>query len=386
MSDKNTNNYDVLIIGAGIQGVGIAQACALQGWTVGVIEKAEEVATGTSSKSSKLIHGGLRYLETRQFSLVKECLRERRILCEIAPNLVRLQSFFLPIYRHNSRNAWTVSLGLSLYSLLSSKGQDSDFCKHPIDKASELGLSSQNLCSLFEYYDAQTDDRLLTKAVADSAIKHGADFIFDQQVNKITREKGLYHIKTDKNKLIACKFLINAGGPWINKIANLCRPPIPKIPITWVKGSHIVVNKPAPQHCFYVESPSDLRPVFILPWYGKLMIGTTESKFSDNPERVSCNEQEAHYLLSIANHYLPSLNANQEDVCDSFAGLRVLPRDNKNPNKKARDTQIITGENYFAVYGGKLTAYRITAEKVAKQIHDLKGEKSNYKSTAKVIL
>ncbi len=386
MSKATNKCYDVLIIGAGIQGVGIAQACALQGWKVALLEKAEEVATGTSSKSSKLIHGGLRYLETLQFSLVKECLRERRILCEIAPELVKLQSFYLPIYKNNSRHAWTISLGLSLYSLLSSKEQDSDFYKHSIDKASELGLSSQNLSSLFEYYDAQTDDRLLTRAVADSAIDHGAEFMFKQQVKQIKKHNDLYYVQTDKNKNISCRFLINAGGPWINKIAELCSPPIPTIPIAWVKGSHIVINKPAPQHCFYVESPSDQRPVFILPWYGKLLIGTTESKFSDDPDELSCNEQETDYLLSIANHYLPSLNANKKDVCDSFAGLRVLPSDNKNANKKARDTQIIVGENYFAVYGGKLTAYRTTAEKVAKQIHSLKDEQKIYKSSAKVKL
>ncbi|MEE8428710.1 MAG: FAD-dependent oxidoreductase, partial [Gammaproteobacteria bacterium] len=172
MTDKS---YHVGIIGGGIHGVGVAQRAAAQGYTVLVVEKTG-LAAGTSSRSSKLIHGGLRYLESAQFGLVKECLRERSILLQIAPELVRLQPFMIPVYRKTRRRPWQLRLGLGLYALLGGMAKENRFTTIPRRNWDQLdGLSTAGLEKVYRYRDAQTDDALLTRAVMNSAQELGAE-------------------------------------------------------------------------------------------------------------------------------------------------------------------------------------------------------------------
>ncbi|MEE8343300.1 MAG: FAD-dependent oxidoreductase, partial [Gammaproteobacteria bacterium] len=168
-------SYHVGIIGGGIHGVGVAQRAAAQGYTVLVLEKAG-LAAGTSSRSSKLIHGGLRYLESAQFGLVRECLRERSLLLQIAPELVRLQPFMVPVYRHTRRRPWQLRLGLSLYALLGGMDKENRFTTIPRRHWDQLdGLATEGLEKVYRYRDAQTDDALLTRAVMNSAQELGAE-------------------------------------------------------------------------------------------------------------------------------------------------------------------------------------------------------------------
>lgn len=358
---------DAIVIGAGIQGAGVAQALAACGYQVQLIEQASHAAAETSSNSSKLIHGGLRYLETAQFSLVRECLKERATLCKIAPDLVRLSPFYIPVYQGQARTAPWIFAGLCLYRLLGG----GIFRKHSAIKAKTLGIDAAGLTNVFEYQDAQTDDAALTRAVIDSAQSLGADIAFNEKVIAVEQSDQGFRLLSQSGKVFGAPCLINASGAYINEVARLCAA-LPQIPIELVQGTHLVLDYPAPSGCIYTASPDDGRPVFLLPWRGKLMIGTTEHSLGSNPYAKGITYEERAYLMRAAKHCLPALREQDIEVIDTYCGVRVLPSGQQNANKKIRDTQLITSINrnhqYLAIYGGKLTAYRATAEKVVKTL------------------
>ncbi|HIO13712.1 MAG TPA: FAD-dependent oxidoreductase, partial [Chromatiales bacterium] len=213
---------DVLVIGAGIQGVGIAQAAAAAGYSVQVLEQYPQVATGSSSRSTKLIHGGLRYLESNQFSLVRECLLERRYLLRNAPHLVRLVPFLIPVYRHSMRPAWMIRAGLTFYALLGSLRREARFCKIPRRDWKNLdGLEQDGLVAVYQYYDAQTDDAALTAAVMQSALDLGAQLITSATVERIDLSAAnpavSYH-RAGTRDCVEARVVINATGPWVGQI------------------------------------------------------------------------------------------------------------------------------------------------------------------------
>lgn len=369
-------SYDIAIIGAGIQGAGIAQAAAAQGWSVVVVEQYAEPAMGTSSKSSKLIHGGLRYLETFQLTLVRECLREKSLLKTVAPSIVKQRYFVIPIYGASRRSPFIIQIGLWLYRLLAGLSRDSEIRRYDRSEWHEHpGLNKDGLRAIFAYTDAQTDDRLLTQAVLRSAQSLGAVALFDFEVNEIHKKENGFELQSTQGGRISAGFLVNAAGPWINKVAvrlkSFSDKSVPVFDIDLVQGSHIVIDKPALPDCYYFEAPEDGRAVFVLPWKGKTLVGTTEVIFTGDPAACVPSEKEIKYLLDVYNHYFPADPAGRNTVIESFAGLRVLPRNKKNPNSRSRDTIICETNDfpgYIAVYGGKLTAYRATAEKVVKKL------------------
>ncbi len=366
-------NYDIIIIGAGIQGAGVAQAACAEGYRVLVVEQYTKPAQGTSSRSSKLIHGGLRYLETAQFSLVYECLQERKRLLKNAPHLVKLVPFYIPVYEKSHRKPWKIRLGLALYSLLSF----TPFESIPKSKWSSLkGLNVQGLKAVFKYYDGQTDDKKLTQAVLASAKTLGADIIFSSHVESIAIGSKLCRvtiINDGKKELLKSLLVINAAGPWVKSIVKRSSPIITAQPkIDLVQGTHIIVPKTSKLlGMYYLEAPQDQRAVFVMPWKGQLLIGTTEVTYSGDPADVAPLKTEIQYLLSVYNHYF-SANLSQSDVIASFAGLRVLPQSVGSAFSRPRDT-LLVGDNgdqsrMFSLYGGKLTAYRATAEKVVLRL------------------
>ena len=223
-ADTNIRPYDVVVIGAGIQGAGIAQAAAVCGYKTLVIEKFPLPGMGTSCKSSKLIHGGLRYLESGQFSLVRECLQERKRLLKNAPELVKSIPFYIPVYSNSSRPSWKIWLGLCIYSLFSLKPFE-------IVKKTQWpfldNIQTKNLKHVFKYYDAQTDDQLLTQSVAKSAQKFGADFIYSAKFrsSEFQQESHIIHyVKDEINNTIKSKYLINCSGPWIEETQKKIQP------------------------------------------------------------------------------------------------------------------------------------------------------------------
>ena len=363
--------YDLVVVGAGIHGAAVAQAAAVKGYSVLVVERREAAAMETSRASSKLIHGGLRYLETAQFKLVYECLREQKILLRNAPHLVKRQPFYIPVYSHSQRRPWWIFLGLNCYRLLAGWRSDNDIQKIPRREWRQLGINQENLRAVFRYFDAQTDDQQLTRAVLQSAQSLGAEVRFDCAISSAIKHDGFQLNLTDGAQ-IRYRTLINAGGPWANEIAELLNAPTQ--PLDWVQGSHIVLRQSSFPGCFYVEAPQDKRAVFVLPWQGHTLVGTTEVILK-NPNAAP-TQAEIDYLLGVYNYYFPEFPQGPKDIQQIFAGVRVLPKDERKANKRSRETIFTTtaDKNYVGIYGGKLTSYRATADKALKLVMPVLGE------------
>ncbi|NOY67276.1 MAG: glycerol-3-phosphate dehydrogenase/oxidase [Gammaproteobacteria bacterium] len=370
--------YDVVIIGGGIHGAGCAQAAAAQGYSCLLLEQYTQPAQGTSSRSSKLIHGGLRYLETGQFSLVKECLRERRRLLKNAPDLVKLIPFYIPVYKHSKRPPWMIRLGLMLYFLFGG-GYFKSIAKNEWSQLDSI--RTDNLVAVYRYWDAQTDDAALTRAVLESASSLNADIIMSAHFEKAQRNEDGYHVTYSRNeKSLECqaRCLINAAGPWINQLLEKITPEPAVLAIDLIAGTHLVLPGHLGKGIYYLESPSDGRAVFAAPWKNNILIGTTETVFNGTPDSISPTQEEINYLLSIYNHYFDK-NLKTSDVVSSFAGCRVLPASDNSAFHRSRETIILADNkndpHLLSIYGGKLTAYRATAETVMNHIRLILGKK-----------
>ncbi|MEQ1575418.1 MAG: FAD-dependent oxidoreductase, partial [Vicinamibacterales bacterium] len=319
--------WDVIVVGAGIHGAGVAQAAAAGGHRVLVLEQTG-IGAGTSSRSSKLIHGGLRYLETYQLRLVRECLRERAILLAIAPDLVRLQRFHVPIYGHTRRRPWLLRTGLSLYGVLAGLDRNTRWGQVPRARWNTLdGLDLNGLQHVFWYQDGQTDDLQLSRAVMRSAQALGAELrIPVRMVGAMLTADGIT-VRCDTprgTEEMHARVLINAGGPWADAVARRIAPAVPVPTVERVQGSHIVLTGTIAQGIYYVESPRDGRAVFIMPWHGQTLVGTTEVRFQGDPADVAPTASELRYLQGIARQYFPRFRAPEADrIASSFAGLRV---------------------------------------------------------------
>ena len=374
------SEFDVVVIGAGIHGAGVAQAAAAAGYSVLVLEK-NDVGTGTSCKSSKLIHGGLRYLESYQFSLVRKSLKERALLCRLAPELVKLQPFYIPIYKTTSRRPFHIWLGLSLYALLGGLHKNNLFKCISRKKVEKLdGLSKTELQKVYRYYDGQTNDIKLTQAVMDSAQQLGTKLIYPVKIESIIKNEKVFNVSYEESgsqKEVQAKVVVNSAGPWVNELHKEVTPTPNSLDIDLVQGSHIILNTPAPSGIYYLEA-HDQRAVFVMPYEFegemKTMVGTTEKLFKSNPDEVKASDEEVEYLVTLYKTYFPEpMNVS---VIHQFAGLRVLPKDNGSMFSRPRDTMLHWAlPGLLTLYGGKLTAYRSTSELVLKKIKPLLGKR-----------
>lgn len=368
---------EVAIIGGGINGAGIAQAAAAAGYRATLIERSDWAA-GTSGKSSKLIHGGLRYLETAQLGMVYHSLQEREWLLQNAPTLVHPVRFHIPIYRETRRRPWQIRAGLSLYRLLSRFRRFSDFRSLDSGEWQRLdGLRTDGLQAVFQYWDAQTDDAELTRAVVHSATALGTETLCPAELLSAEQTGDGYRLllQTANGEVSGrARVLINAAGPWINRVADRIRPPVSKRSLSLIAGAHIVVPGSLEAGIFYMEAPQDGRAVFAMPWRDRTLIGTTETEFDADPDSVAAGEEEQRYLQDAFSHYFPQRST---DVEEAFAGLRVLPHNGSSPFSRSREAFIqcvpVTEPRMIAVYGGKLTTYRHTAEKVARLLQPTLG-------------
>jgi glycerol-3-phosphate dehydrogenase len=369
--------YDVVIVGGGIHGAGVLQAAAAAGHSALLIERLG-LASGTSSRSSKLIHGGLRYLESGQFSLVRESLRERAIHLRIAAELVELKPFFLPVYRDTRRRPWQLKLGLWMYALLGGFDASTRFGAVPRREWPSLdGLETRGLDAVIRYHDAQTDDALLTRAVVQSALSLGAELAMPASFTgaSLTDDGVTVAYSRDGAAKEECsaRVLVNAAGPWAPHVAGLIRPAIPIPDVDLVQGTHIVLPFPVTAGIYYVESPTDGRAVFVMPWYGATLIGTTETPYHGEPEKVHPLPSEEDYLLAVAHHYFPAFrNLGRENIIQRFAGLRVLPAASQAAFDRSRETIFSTDREskprVLGIYGGKLTGWRAAAAHVLARI------------------
>lgn len=364
---------DILVVGAGIHGAAVAYAAARRGYRVHVIEQFGRPAEGTSSRSSKLIHGGLRYLETGQLRLVRECLHAQRALLRERPSLVQLTPFYLPVYTHTTRPAWKIAFGLWLYRLLG--GQR--FCRIPASEWHELdGLDSHDLRAVFRYFDAQTDDRALTEAVLADAQALGAGVAFNTRLEQAECTAARCRVRCHGpagTEEFTATCVVNAAGPWVNLVLERMTPHPAPLDIELVQGTHIVVPGRLTQGIYYLEAPQDRRAVFVMPWRGHTLIGTTETLYRGDPADVQPLPSEQSYLLAVYNHYFNS-RLELTDIMDSFAGLRVLPAGKGRAFTRPRDTVLHCDDSMprvVSIYGGKLTSHAHTAEQVMKMLEPI---------------
>lgn len=363
-------DYDVAVIGAGIHGAGVAQAAAAAGYRVLVLEQYSLPALGTSSRSSKLIHGGLRYLESGQFRLVWECLQERARLLKNAPHLVRLAPFLIPVYRETQRRPWKIAVGLSIYSL---------FSRLPFSWVSRHrwkdldGLRREGLQTVFSYYDAVTDDARLTRAVLASAVSLGAELRLSACFVGATLNAGGADLRfrtAEGHHRITSRVIVNTAGPWVNAVLSKITPSQSLYPMELVQGTHIQLPGRV-SGIYYVEAPQDRRAVFVIPWRDTILVGTTETPYEGDPADVHPLAAEIDYLLGVYNYYFTCQRSRQK-IQDAFAGLRVLPAGEEGAFFRSRETVLkencVSRPRLVTLYGGKLTAYRATATKVMKKI------------------
>ncbi len=370
------SEHDVIVVGAGIHGAGVAQAAAAAGQRVLLLEQ-EHPAFGTSGRSSKLIHGGLRYLESGQLQLVRESLRERALMLQNAPELVQLKPFHIPLYQQTRRRPWQIRIGLSLYALLGGFKNGNGFGTVPRREWPELdGLNTQHLHTVFRYFDAQTDDALLTQAVLRSAQQLGVEFCAPARLTHAQlHPEGVHvtYLENGHSRSARARVLVNATGPWVNHTLSLITPKQPARLIELVQGTHLIVPGEATRGIYYVESPRDGRAIFVMPWYGQIMIGTTETRYRGDPGAVRPLQTEINYLLQTLKHYFPAYRRlSGADITRSFAGIRVLPAGGGHAFHRPRETLLDVDRErqprLLSIFGGKLTGWRATAEKVMQRI------------------
>ncbi|HEX5993034.1 MAG TPA: glycerol-3-phosphate dehydrogenase/oxidase, partial [Thermomicrobiales bacterium] len=319
-----SHRFDLIVIGAGINGAGIARDAALRGLRVLILDKGD-VAGGTTSWSTRLIHGGLRYLEHREVGLVRESLRERERLLRLAPHLVRPLPLLLPIYRGDKRGQWLIRAGMVAYDVLS-RGKSLP-SHRMLDRASVLGrapgLAESGLLGAALYHDAQVEyaERLALENVLDARTR-GAEVCTYHQVRDILTENGRVaavvgnDVLTGESFRYAAPVVVNVAGPWVDDVLAGCnRGQQPRM-IGGSKGSHIVVDPflGAPRDALYAEARQDGRPFFIIPWNDLYLIGTTDTRYDGNLDRVIAEDWEIDLLLDETNRVIPSAKLTRDSV------------------------------------------------------------------------
>ena len=385
--------FDVIVIGGGINGAGVARDAALRGLKTILVEK-NDFASGSSSWSSRLIHGGLRYLEYFEFPLVRESLKEREVLLRTAPHLVTPLQLTIPIYGDRSRPYWKIWAGMILYDLFS---YDKTLPSHrmlPKQKFKQLfrSLDSENLSGGSQYYDGQVTlaERLCLENII-SAQNAGATVLNYAEVIELPIKDSRITDVVCKDKLTGESFtisssadavVINTAGPWIDRVCQRGRKAGEQVKIGdakkngGTKGSHIVVDPfpGAPRSTLYVEAKSDGRPFFIIPWLDKYLIGTTDLPYKDDINNIKADNEEIDYLLRETNSIIPTAKLERNDVKFTYSGVRPLPNsDGKKPGSITRKHIIFDHrkegvKNLFTLIGGKLTTYRNVGEEIVDLI------------------
>ncbi|GAC1030292.1 glycerol-3-phosphate dehydrogenase [Pseudomonas sp. No.21] len=365
--------YDLAVVGGGINGVGIAADAAGRGLSVFLCEK-DDLAQHTSSASSKLIHGGLRYLEHYEFRLVREALAEREVLLAKAPHIVRPMRFVLP-HRPHLRPAWMIRAGLFLYDHLGKRE------KLPGSRGLKFGAGSPlkaDIARGFEYSDCWVDDARLVVLNAMAARERGAHVHTRTRCVSARRSKGLWHIhleRADGTLLsIRARALVNAAGPWVAKFIKDDLKQKSPYGIRLIQGSHIVVPRLYEGEHAYILQNEDRRIVFAIPYLERFtLIGTTDREYQGDPAKVAISAEETAYLLDVVNRHFKQ-QIGEKDILRTYSGVRPLCDDESDdPSAVTRDYTLSLeahpGEApLLSVFGGKLTTYRKLAESALAQL------------------
>lgn len=367
--------FDLLVIGGGITGCGIAREAALRGLSVALVEK-DDFASGTSSRSSRLIHGGVRYLEHGQIHLVFESSAERRHLLALAPHLVRPLAFTWPIYRGARISRWKLGLGLTVYDALALFRNVRRHRRLGVRGVLERepGLATRGLRGGALYYDASTDDARLALANALGAAERGAIVVNHAPVTSLWHSNGRVRGARVNDALsnatvdIRASVVINATGPWSDALRALDTAAEPRQRASAVRGSkgtHVAVPREriGNHDALTLLSPVDGRVMFVLPWGDLSVVGTTDTFTSSSPDEVRASEADVAYLLSSANTFFPAASLTRGDVVAAWAGIRpLIPSTRETPGAVSREHAVATSASgLVSISGGKLTTYRVMA-------------------------
>nr|WP_216672734.1 glycerol-3-phosphate dehydrogenase [Corallococcus exiguus] len=379
-----SESFDLLVIGGGVTGAGAARDAALRGLKVALVER-EDFASGTSSRSSRLIHGGLRYLEHGHLGLVFESSIERRRLLHLAPHLVRPLAFIWPVYEGARVPRWKLNAGLMLYDALSLFRNVKAYQRLSLKQLveAEPGIRSEGLKGGARYYDAATDDARLTLANALGASEAGAVVLNHASVKRLVLEDGkvkgavvVDHL-TGLEHTVHARAVVNATGPWSDEIRRLDSSQQERTgpAVRGSKGVHIAVPRSRLNigDALTLLSPVDGRVMFILPADAFTLIGTTETATRAHPAEVRASEADVAYLLSSANAFFPEANLTREDMVSAWAGIRPLAASGYHGNSDAgsasREHSIdVSPSGVLAISGGKLTTFRVMARDVVNAV------------------
>jgi glycerol-3-phosphate dehydrogenase len=388
--------FDLAIIGGGINGCGIARDAAGRGHSVFLCEM-NDLASGTSSWSTKLVHGGLRYLEYYEFRLVREALIEREILWQIAPHLIRPLRFVLP-HHDGLRPAWLLRLGLFLYDHIGGRHllpptRSVDLTRDEVGRP----LIPNRYTKGFEYSDCFVDDARLVVLTARDAADRGAEIRTRSRAVAIRQEEGIWQLTVENTtsgarSTIQARVLVNAGGPWVEDVLALGAGVNAKAKVRLVQGSHIVVRELYAHDRAYMFQNSDGRIVFVIPYQDDFtLIGTTDRDFHGEPSKVKASAEEIQYLCDSVGEYLAK-PVRPQDVVWSYAGVRPLYDDGASEAKAATREYVFEldtpgGAPLLSIFGGKITTYRRLAEEALERLAPyLNGTKAREGWTAKAPL
>jgi glycerol-3-phosphate dehydrogenase len=374
MARLQDETFDILVIGGGITGAGIARDAALRGFRTALVEKGD-FASGTSSKSSKLIHGGIRYLENFEFGLVFEASQERRRLRKIAPHLVKPLPFLMPIYRSSKRGYWLIRAGMWLYDILAlfRNVQRHRMLRPQAVAASEPEVDQRDLAGAARFYDCQVDDARLTLATILDASRYGAVVTNYTQVVGLLKDGGwvvgaqVRDVLSGEEFAGRARVTLNATGVWVDEIQRLDDPGTVQ-QLRPTKGIHVLVPRQRfnNRHAVAFTSPADGRLMFLVPWGRYALIGTTDTDYQGDLDRVYAEGQDVQYVLDAVNSAFPTVRLTRDDVVSTFAGTRPLISEQiASSYKVSREHKIFDSPSGFlSIAGGKLTTYRAMAEQM----------------------
>ncbi len=353
------NQFDVLVIGGGILGAGIARDAALRGLKVALVDKAD-FASGTSSRSTKLIHGGFRYLEQGAFGLVAESCRERAILQRNAPHLVKPVPFLFAVYEGDVRPLWKMRFGMTLYDWLALYRNTASHQTLSVAATlmKEPHLRRAGLRGAVQFYDCQEDDARFCLDNILHAAELGAVCANYCEVTGLVRQGDRVVAAKTADFDIRANWLVNATGPWINRLS-------PQVRLSPTKGVHLLLAHRSERGIFW--QARDGRLVFVVPWFDCTILGATDTDFTGDAAEAHADECDREYLLSEFSRTFPGI---QPEVITTFAGVRPLLHSGANPSARSREHRIIReGANFFSVAGGKYTTYRAIAAEVIAEFH-----------------
>jgi glycerol-3-phosphate dehydrogenase len=407
--------FDLIVVGAGINGTGIARDAAMRGLKTLLLDKGD-ISNGTTQWATRLIHGGLRYLEYYEVSLVRESLKDREILLQIAPHLVRPLGFLVPIYERAKHGPLMIRLGMFGYDTLS---LDKSLDNHRMLSAEEAlerepGLNPEGLLGAAFYYDAQVEyaERIAVEN-AISAREHGAVVLTYCRVDRLAREDGrvtgveFTDVLGGGSHSARAPVTVNVAGPWVDEVLG---EDLGGRMIGGTKGSHLVVDPfpGAPKNeALYVEARRDGRPYFIVPWNGRYLIGTTDIRYEGDLDRVVADEEEIEYLIDETNHVIPEANLTRESVLFTYSGIRPLPFQPEGAEGSVTRSHIVYDhakgkgvgtkrssigegvarvEGLISIVGGKLTTYRNLSRQTVDMVRKKLGREAPESRTAKAPL